>query len=87
MAKTLFKKINLGYNLKPIEEVSSKKRKTMYPSMFISHKKLPLSGEDVGKSFNCQITVDLVGIREETKNEENKYNYDFEIKNIVFVKK
>lgn len=85
MAKLYRKKVNLGRKYKAITQTKPE-RKTTYPSFYISEKKLPITPNDVGKSFTCEIKAELTGIREESGRDGNKYSYDFEMKSISFGK-
>lgn len=84
MAKLQRKKVNLGRKPEPIKDVRQGKAGTIYPTFYISNKKLPILPNDVGKSFSCEIIAELTGIREESDKTGSKYNYDFEMKSITF---
>lgn len=89
MSKKLYKRINLGYKEETISKEASKTtNKVYYPTLYISHSKLPFNGEDIGKSFKCNATLEFVGIRESSsKNGKDSYSYDFEVKDMTFTGK
>jgi len=87
MAKQLFKKkISLGYKYKDMPAVSTKKeKKTLhYPSMYINNTQLPLDGDDVGKTFNCNIKLKVNSFGLNTDSDGSKYNYSFDVMEISF---
>jgi hypothetical protein len=78
------RKIDLGYKERPLETKSINKDRTHYPSFYISKVRLPVTANDVGKSFTVQAVIDLTGIRESTDTQKSSFNYDFEVKSIQF---
>ena len=85
MAKKL-KRIKLG---RKESVVSTKKMKdsTYYPSIYISNKKLPIEPEDVGKILSATVQLKVVGVNMRTDEDAQNFNYDFEVREIVFTNK
>ena len=75
-------KIKLGRKAKE-DSVEYKPKEIIYPSFYISSKKLPIAPKDVGKVFKCEIEAKLTGIREDSNEKRTKYNYDFDMKSIT----
>lgn len=80
----LKRKINLGKKYSETEVVIDKK-KISYPSFYVSSIKLPLMPDDVGKTMKAEVSVELIGIRQETNTNNDEYSYDFEMKSIKFI--
>jgi len=78
----LYKKINLGRKVEEDVPVKVEKKRITYPSFYVSRKKLPLKGEDVGKTFDISAVIKLVSVREENSNGKESFSYDFEIQEI-----
>jgi hypothetical protein len=78
----LYKKINLGRKIEEDMPVKVEKKRISYPSFYVSRKRLPLKGEDVGKTFDISAKIKLVGIREENRNGKESFSYDFEMQEI-----
>jgi len=78
----LYKRINLGVKPKPIKNVEVKGPSITYPRFYIHDIKLPLTGKDVGKTFDITAKIKLTGVREENRGNGTELNYDFEIQNM-----
>lgn len=80
------KKINLGKEIKA-EEIQIKQDKDgkTFPSFYVYGIKLPLTAEDISKKMKAEITLVLSGVTQNNNKNGSNFNYDFEIKEIMFI--
>ena len=82
MAK--YKRTNLGVKDKEVTECCpSSKNIVRFPSFYV-RKKLSLDKKSIGKSFEVKAKIKLTGLRQESSQSNDEFNYDFEIINIEF---